>query len=138
MADNIQILDTYHVLVGDKPGEGRRLLEHISERGINLQTFTAFPVADGTTRLSFATDRVQKLKEAADDAGLELLGPERAFLVHGEDRIGALHQYHLILANAGVNVFASSCVIDDHGRFGFILWVNPADFDRAAFAFDFI
>jgi hypothetical protein len=138
MADKIQVIDTYHVIVGDTPGEGRRLLEHISEKGVNLRAFTAFPVGDGKTRLSFVTERITRLQEAAVDAGLELLGPDRAFMIHGEDRIGALHQYHLVLANAGVNVAASSCVIDDNGQFGFILWVNAEDFDKAAWEFDFV
>lgn len=138
MADEIKIVEYYYSQVGDKPGEGRRLLSHISEKGVNLTAFTAFPANEGLTRLYFIAERTEKLKEAAADAGVELIGPENAFLIQGEDRIGALHKHHLTLSNAGVNVFASSCVGDGTGRFGFVLWVNPNEFNKAAWAFDFV
>jgi hypothetical protein len=34
-----------------------------------------------------------------------------------------------------VNVYSSSRVCDGRGRFGFILWVEPEDFDKAFDAF---
>lgn len=138
MADQVQIVEYFFARVGDRPGEGVRLLQHVSERGINLLAFTAFPTAEGLSQLNFVTDRVEKLKEAAADAGVELSGPERAFLVQGADRVGAMHDHHLTLANAGVNVWSSCGVGDGSGGFGFVLWVRPEDFDEAALAFDFI
>lgn len=137
MTDEISVVKYVSVKVGDKPGEGRRLLEHISEKGINLIGFSAMPLGDGQTQLNFITDRVEKLLEAAADAGVELEGPGQAFMVQGDDRIGALHQHHLTLANAGVNVCCSSGV-GGKDRFYFLLWVKPEDFDKAAYAFDFV
>ena len=138
MADTVRTIEYLYATVGDRPGEGRRLLEHLSARGVNLIAFTAFPSGEGQTQLNFFTDRVERLQEAAADAGMTLDGPKQAFLIQGEDRIGALHQHHLTLANAGVNVFASSGVSDGIRSFGFVLWVKPRDFNKAADALGFV
>lgn len=138
MADKITVVPYFYVLVSDEPGQADRILEHLSERGLNLLGFTAFPAEPGQTKLVFITDRKEKLQEAAADAGEVLHGPESAFLIHGQDRIGALHEHHLALAHAGVNMRASCGVGDGTGRFGIFILVDSKDFDRAAWAFDFV
>jgi hypothetical protein len=132
MSETVRAVDYFYAVVGDKPGEGRRLLEHLSERGINLVALTAFPIGDNRTQIDFIPASPVQLQKAAGDAGLDLVGPKKAFLIQGDDRVGALHDYHLRLANAGINVHASNCVCDGAGRFGFILWVNSDDFEAAA------
>lgn len=138
MGDRIQVIPYLYARVGDRPGEARRLLEHFSEIGVSLMAYTLHPVEEGQTQMNFVTDRVEKLQEAARDAGVELGGPAQAFLIQGDDRIGVLHEHHLRLANAGVNVKVSSGICDEDGHFGFVLFVEPKDFDKAAMAFDFI
>ena len=135
MEDQMRIVDCFYVTVRDRPGEGHRLLEHISERGINLTAFTAIPTGTDETQICLVTEQQDRLEEAAADAGTALTGPKKAFLIQGRDRIGALHAYHLTLANAGVNVYSSNGVCDGKGDFGFILWVEPEDLDRAIDAF---
>jgi hypothetical protein len=132
MADTIRAVDYFYAMVGDKPGEGRRLLEHLSEKGVNLLAFTAFPTGNGKTQLDFFAEDAGLLKDAAADAGLDLVGPKKGFLIQGQDRVGALHQHHLTLANAGINVVASNGVCDGTGRYGFVLWVATGDFAKAA------
>jgi hypothetical protein len=132
MADRIRAVEYFYATVGDRPGEGRRLLEHLSEKNVNLIAFTAFPAGEGRTQLDFFPDDADRLAAAAKDAGLHLVGPKRGFLIQGDDRIGVLHQHHLTLANAGINVVASNGVCDGSGRFGYVLWVKPEDFERAA------
>ncbi|GAG36595.1 unnamed protein product, partial [marine sediment metagenome] len=78
------------------------------------------------------TEDAEHLKRVAADAGIDLIGPKKAFLIQGEDRVGALVEYHLVLANAGINVYASNGVNDGTGRFGYILWVLPEDYEKAA------
>jgi hypothetical protein len=128
-------VDCYYATVRDRPGEGSRLLEHISESGLNLTAFTALPAGQDETQICLVTSKPEALKDAAARAGAELAGPKKGFLIQGEDRIGVLHAYHLTLANANVNVYSSSGVCDGKGRFGFILWVEPGDFDKAMNAF---
>jgi hypothetical protein len=135
MPDEVRIVDCYYTMVRDRPGESMRLLEHVSERGISLVAFTAIPTGADETQLCLVTDRPDDLRSAAEDAGATLAGPKQAFLIQGEDRIGTLHGYHTTLANAGVNVYSSGGVCDGRGRFGFVLWVEPEDFDKAFDAF---
>ena len=135
MDDQIRIVDCYYVTVHDRPGEGSRLLEHISESGVNLLAFTAVPAGTDETQICLVTDGPAALLEAEANAGAVLAGPKKGFLIQGADRVGALHSYHLTLSNAGVNVYSSSGVCDGTGRFGFILWVEAGDFEKALNAF---
>ena len=135
MDDHIRIVDCYYVTVRDRPGEASRLLEHVSESGLSLTAFTAVPTGTDETQICFVTDKPETLQEAAANAGAALVGPKKGFLIQGKDRIGALHEYHLALSNAGVNVYSSSGISDGKGRFGFILWVEAGDFDKAFDAF---
>jgi hypothetical protein len=132
MDETVRTIEYLYATVGDEPGEGRRLLEHLSERGVSLLAFTAFPVGGGRAQLDFVAEDVARLRAAAADADVTLVGPKKAFLIQGDDRVGALHQYHLKLANAGINVRASNGVCGGTGTFGFVLWVSPEDFDAAA------
>jgi hypothetical protein len=132
MADTVRVVEYFYATVGNRPGEGRRLIEHLSERGVNLIAFTAFPVEGNQSQLDFIPESPEQLQKAAADAGIDLVGPKKAFLIQGDDRVGALHEHHLTLANAGVNVHAANGVIDGTGGFGFLLWVKSEDFEKAA------
>jgi len=132
MAETIREVEYFYAVVEDKPGEGRRLLEHLSEKGVNLLAFTAFPAGENQSQLDFFPESAGKLQKAAAEVGIPLVGPKKAFLIQGEDRVGALHEYHLKLANAGVNVHASNGVVGGNGKFGYIVWVKPDDYEKAA------
>ena len=132
MAETVRKVEYFYAIVEDKPGEGRRLLEHLSEGGVNLIAFTAFPVGGGKSQLDFFPESVEQLQKAAADAGIALVGPKKGFLIQGDGRLGALHEHHLKLANAGINAHAANGVCDGTGRFGYVLWVKPEDYDKAA------
>jgi hypothetical protein len=132
MPETISKTEYFYSIVEDKPGEGRRLLEFCSAHGVNLINFTAFPFGEKLAKLVFIPEDAGKLKLAAAEAGVELIGPRPAFLIQGTERIGVLVEYHLRLADAGINVRAGNGTSDGRGGFGYILWVNPDDFDRAA------
>lgn len=125
MADSIRIVDYHYVIVGDEPGEARRLMEHLSEQGVNLIAFTAFPIENNQAQLDFVTRDTEQLRKAVDDAGAELVGPKRAILVQGDDRVGALYDHHLKLANARINIHAANGVAAPSGKYGYIIWVAP-------------
>jgi len=136
MAENIRTVEYYYSIVADEPGRGRRLMEHLSEKSINLISFTAFPIGSGRSQISFIVENSELLEEAARDAGVDLVGPMKAFLVQGRDRVGALHDHLLKLSNAGVNVTAANGVIDGGGRYGFVIWVKQTEVDKAAEALE--
>lgn len=132
MADTVRTVEYFYAEVVDRPGEGRRLLEHLSEKGVNLISFTAFPIGSDQVQMDFVPESAEKLQAAATDAGMKLVGPRKALMIQGDDRVGALHEHHLKLSNAGINVIAANGATDGSGRFGYILWVRPEDFDGAA------
>jgi hypothetical protein len=108
------------------------LLEFLSAHSVNLTAFTAFPRGDGRAQLDFFPENTETLHQAAKEAGIDLVGPKQAFLIQGDDRTGVLVEHHLRLADAGVNVYAANGVNDGRGRFGYVLWVRPEDYLKAA------
>jgi len=132
MAEIIRRVDYFYATVEDKPGEGYRLLERLKERGVNLLAFTAFPAGEGQTQLDFFPESAEQMLEAAAEEGITLIGPKKAFLIQGEDKPGALVEHHLKLSNAGVNVHAANGVSSISGAFGYVMWVKPEDYEKAA------
>jgi len=132
MPTNVLEVEYYYATVADKPGEARKLLEFLSEKQVNILAFTMFPVGDGQSQLDLFPVDPEHLKQAAADAQIPLVGPKKAFLIQGEDRVGALYDFHLKLSNAGINIHAANGVVDGTGRFGYVLWVNSADYENAA------
>jgi hypothetical protein len=132
MAVTIKRADYYYAIVENRPGEAHKLLEFCSAYGVNLVNFTAFPMSDRLAQLDFFPEDAGKLKQAAEDAGVELVGPKKAFIIQGEERIGVLVEYHLRLADAGINVYAANGTSDSRGGFGYVFWVKPEDYDKAA------
>ena len=125
MASSVREVEYYYALVADRPGEGRKLLEFLSEKKVNLLALTAFPAGGGQSQLDFFPADPEQLKQAAGDAGIDLVGPKKAFLIQGDDKVGALYDFHLKLSNASINIHASNGVVDGTGRFGYVIWVNP-------------
>jgi len=132
MPEFVRRVEYYYAQVEDKPGEGRKLLEFMSAHGVNLVAFTAFPIDESRAQLDFVPEDTNKLKKAAEEAGLPLVGPKKAFMIQGEERTGVLVEYHLRLSDAGVNVHAANGVSGGRGRFGYIMWVKPEDYEKAA------
>ncbi len=134
MLEAVRRTDYYYVTVEDKRGEAYWLLQHFREKGVNLLSFTAFPLGGGRSQLDFVTDDAQRLINACKEAGVHLIGPKRAFLVYGEDKVGAVVDLHAKLSNAEVSVHAANGVVDGKGRFGYVFWVKPDDYEEAALA----
>jgi hypothetical protein len=132
MISSVKDVEYFSIIVADRPGEARKLLEFLSEKTVNLLALTAFPLGEGESRVDFFPEDPTLLQQAADDAKVTLEGPKKAFLIQGEDRIGALYDLHLKLSNAGINVRACNGVVDGTGRFGYVIWVDPADYEEAS------
>ncbi len=132
MIETVRRVEYFYATVEDKPGEARRLLEFCRANEVNLVNFTAFPVGSGKAQLDLVPENVGKLQRAAEEAGIPLVGPKLAFIIQGQDRFGILVDYHRKLADAGVNVYAANGTTDGRGGFGYILWVRPEDYEKAA------
>jgi hypothetical protein len=134
MTDEIRRVDYYYASITDRPGEGLKLLSALEKAGVSLRLFYGFPTGDGRTQVDLVADDAAKLGSTLKDAGFELTGPRKAFLITGADRVGALAEHARKLAGAGVNIKAISAIEAGAGRFGMILWVAQADFEKAASA----
>jgi len=132
MAYSIRRVEYFYTTLRDRPGEAYKLLAQMAEMGLNMLAFTAVPVGPTQTQLTIFPEDFGKMALAAKRAGMSLDGPHSALLVQGDDELGALAEIHQDLYEADVNVYASTGVTDGRGSFGYLIYVRPEDFDRAA------
>ncbi len=130
----IKCVEYYYTTVDDKHGKAYWLLEHLRQQRVNLTAFTVFPLGGNRSQMDFVADNTENLQSAASAAGVQLTGPKRAFLVQGKDNVGAIVELHQRLSQSGIGVHAASGVNDGEGRFGYVFWVKPGTFDKAAAA----
>jgi hypothetical protein len=131
MADTVRSVDYYYVTVPNTPGEGQRILTALKENGVNLLAFLGFPEG-GQAQLDLVPDDPEALKSAAEQAGVTLSEAKRAFLIQGDDRVGAVADTIAKLAEADINITAAAATGAGSGRYGMILWVSAADVEKAA------
>jgi hypothetical protein len=134
MADTVRGVDYYYMTVSNTPGEGQRILSAVKDSGVNLLAFLGFPVGGGQSQIDLVPEDAAALKAAADEAGVTLSEAKRAFLIQGDDRVGAVADTLAKLAAANINVTAAAATGAGSGRYGMILWVAAGDYERAAHA----
>jgi len=136
MACTIARVDYFYTTVMDQPGEAYKLLAQLADLGVNLLAFTAVPIGPTSTQLTIFPEDPAHLKNEAVKVGLALDGPHPALLVQGDDDVGALAEIHLKIFEANVNVYSASGVTDGRGSFGYVIYVKPEDYERAAAALE--
>lgn len=132
MADTVRRVEYHYATVPDQSGEGDKVFSALSERGVNLLAVLAFPAGSGQSQIDLVPEDADALRDAAQQAGITLSEAKQAFLVQGDDRVGAVAELLAKLAEANVNVTAAAAIGADSGRYGMILWVAPDDYERAA------
>jgi len=131
MNAKIKPMEYFHATVKDKPGEAFEVLNRLKAAGVNLLAFNAVPCGLGNTQLVLFPEDVNDLARAAAETDIVLIGPHHAFLVQGDDELGALAEIHRKLYDGNINVYASSGVTDGRGGYGYIFYVKPEDFEKA-------
>jgi hypothetical protein len=132
MAHTIRRADYYYATIRDELGAAYRVLSQLAELGVNLLAFTAVPSGPSLAQFALFPEDSNKLAAEASAAQLRLEGPYHAFLVQGDDELGALANVHEQLFRAGVDVYASSGVTDGRGSFGYVVYVREDQFEHAA------
>jgi hypothetical protein len=132
MADTVRGIDYYYVTVPDAPGEGQRILSALKDGGVNLLAFLGFPLGGGQSQIDLVPEDPESLRYAAERAGITLSGAKRAFLIQGDDRVGAVADVTAKLAEANINLTAAAAASAGSGRYGMIVWVPAAEYERAA------
>ena len=107
MSASIVCADYYHAMVKDRPGAAYELLSRLAGSGVSLMAFNAIPMGKDNTQLVLFPVSPSRLAKAAEDAGITLSGPQHAFIIRGDDKLGALVEIHRKLYDANINVFAS-------------------------------
>jgi hypothetical protein len=130
----IRSVEYYYANVRDELGAAYRFLSQLAELGIDLLAFTAVPSGPALAQFTLVPGDTRKLVAQASAAGLPLDGPYHAFLVQGDDELGALANVHERLVKAGIDIFASSGVSDGRGAFGYLIYVREDQFEKAATA----
>ena len=134
MATHISRVEYFYCTVRDRPGEAYSLLSHLAVSGVNLLAFNAVPMGLEQVQLMLFPENALPLARLAEAEGLLLDGPQNAFLIRGDDELGALAEINRELADANVNVSASIGITDGKGSFGYIVYVASSDFRDAAAA----
>jgi len=129
---NVKRVDYFYATVTDRPGEAYKLLSQLASAEVNLHAFSIVPIGAEATQLVLFPENVARLARAAEEAGLVLAGPQRAFLITGDDELGALVGVHRKLFDSQVNIYASNGVTDGGKGYGYIVYVRPEEFDHAA------
>src|SRR5262249_24338418 len=110
MATTIRTADYQYVIVDDRTGEGARVLSGLRQNGVNLLASCGFPIEGRKAQLDLVPQDPGKLRAAAEKLGLGLSDRKQAFLIEGDDRIGAAAELYEKLAAQGIDVVASQAV----------------------------
>jgi hypothetical protein len=132
MADTVRSVEYRYASVPDEPGEVQGILAALEQAGVNLVAFLGFPTGDGRAQIDLVAEDPASLEDAAAKAGVTLSEAKRAFVLQGDDRVGAVADATGKLAAADINVTAAAAITDGSGRYGMLVWVAPADYDAAA------
>lgn len=130
MAETARLVDYYYIQVAQKVGEGAKVLRALKDAGVNLVAFSGFPEGR-RAQLDFIPADAAAFKGVAKANKWKVVGPKRAFLIQGDDRVGAVADIVGKLADAKINITAIDAICAD-GRYGCLCWVAPRDVKKAA------
>jgi ACT domain-containing protein len=121
----------FSMQVPNRPGVGMQMLNAIAKGKHNLLAFTGFPNG-AKAQVDFIPAKPVEFARGAKKARVKLGKRKVAFLVQGEDRVGALVRILDKLAKAKINMVAMDAVTAGGRRFGAIFWVRPKDVARTS------
>jgi len=129
--NTLRKVDYFYVMIPNTAGQGAKVLAGLAAEGVNLLAFSGFP-SGGKGQLDLIPENSAKFRRAAKKLKLKISKRKTGFLVHGDDRVGALGKMLATLATARINVTAMDAVTAGKGRFGAIFWVKPKSVAKAS------
>ena len=132
MADIVQRVEYYYTEVPDRPGAGAKVLNAFKAARVNLIAYNGFPTSTRRAQLDFVPSDQRAFLAAARKAGIKLVGPKTAFLIQGQDRVGAVANIVSKLGQARINITAMNAASAGGRRYGAVLWVKPRNVSKAA------
>ena len=132
MANIMRRVNYYYTEVPNRAGAGAKVLNALKAGGVNLIAYNGFPTSRRRAQLDFVPSDRDAFLAAARQARIKLVGPKIAFLIQGEDRVGAVADIVSKLGQARINITAMQATAAGEGRYGAILWVKPRNVGKAA------
>jgi hypothetical protein len=132
MADRVHKVAYCYAMVPMRAGSGVRVLAELREAGVNLIAFSGFPAGKGRAQFDMIPEKMNELRRVATRKGWKLSRTKKAFIIQGNDSVGAVNRHIKKLAEKKISVTAADAVCAGKGRYGMILWVKPKDYARAA------
>lgn len=132
MAQRVRKVSYCYTKVPSRAGRGAGMLNALRDADVDLLAFTGFPAGGGKAQIDFVSDDMAGVRRVARQQGWKLSKTKKAFLVQGDDRIGACHRVLEKLVDKKINVTAVDAAAAGKGRYGMIVWVKPKDYARAA------
>jgi hypothetical protein len=136
MALTVRNAEYFYIRIEDSQAKAYELLAQMASAEVSLLAFSAVPYGPNHMELTIFPDRSQIFVELARKLGWETAGPQHAFLVQGDDNLGALADIQRMLIEAAVEIYASSGVTDGSGHFGYVIYFKEEDHARAARALE--
>ncbi len=133
MAQSVLKLECFTAVIPNKVGEGAKILTSLKNAGVNLVAFWGYPL--GAKAKEAAIEMIPQtavgFSAIARKAGLRV---ERgvAFVLLGDDKVGALAGVLGKLAAAGINVDAVKSIRAGKGKYAAGIFVDRADIRKAA------
>ncbi len=131
MEAKVRVIEYFYTTVKDRPGEACEFLSELAREDVNLLAFNAIPIGHEQTQLVIFPESADRLIRAAEKSGLDLTGPQRAILIQGDDRLGALVGYLQKLCDARINMSSSWGVADGRGGYGYVIHTRAEDISQA-------
>ncbi|MEK7405515.1 MAG: hypothetical protein AAB225_10440 [Acidobacteriota bacterium] len=132
MAEQVAQVDYYVGMLPHKAGEGVRVLNAIKDAGVNLIGFLGYPKARKAEIILVVGTGAPALGPIAKKVGVALGKKQKAFLVTGENRPGALAEVLGNISAAGVNVETVHAVSGCAECFGALITVAPQALKKTA------
>jgi hypothetical protein len=132
MADIVRRIEYYYTVVPNRAGAGAKVFNALKAGGVNLIALNGFPTSTRRAQLDFVPSDREAFLKTAQKAGVKLVGPKVAFLIQGEDRVGAVADVLSKLGQARINVTAMQAIATGAGRYGAVLWVKPRNVRKTA------
>ena len=131
MAQTLRKVAYFHVETPQSAGQGSRILAALRDAGINLLACSGFPQGR-KAQIVFVPAQPARFRAAARRIKLRLSPKKIAFLLQGDDKVGALTGVLGKLAKARISITALESVTAGRGRFGAIFWVKPKNVVKTA------
>jgi len=129
---NVRTVEYFYIRIEDSREKAYDLLANLASEEVSLLAFSAVPFGPSHVELTIFPDRSDTFMQLAKKLGWGVTGPQHAFLVQGDDQLGALADIQRMLLEADVKIYASSGVTDGSGRFGYVIYFSEDDHERAS------